>query len=192
MLKSVTICYFLESRAILVMLILCNLRNLMTVNWHTLAHAITYMCILLYIYFLIYVCRYRECIKMLGQTSRVSYLHQTKERYLYKHVWKWVVFQLNWKISLKNMDLNCLIVYLQLAQYIYKSCLQFENCWRLTFYQVTIYSKCSKCHPPESMHAWICLIVVCRTLSKVPGRLRMVWQASEDVGEVSSFSIRTE
>ena len=47
-----------------------------------------------------------------------------------------------------------------------------------TVCQVTVHKEYSKFPPSKSTHAWTLLIKECRTLSKVQGRLRMVWRAS--------------
>jgi hypothetical protein len=120
---------------------------------------------------------------MLGQTSRMS-SHQNKEKVPTNMCpgmsGFWVL-----KITSNHKHLNCVILYLQLTQYIYSTRSQFNNCWVLIVYRVTIHNKWSKCLPPESVHAWTRLIMDCSTLSKVLGRLRMVWQTQTCVGEVS-------
>jgi len=62
------------------------------------------------------------------------------------------VFEFKRKIVFNNKYLNCIIFY-------------------------TEHIKCSKCPPPEAMHAWRPLVVDFLTLSKVPGRFRMVRDA---------------
>lgn len=44
--------------------------------------------------------------KMLGYISRVSFLHQNKERKSYKHIRKWVVSEFNWNSTLKNKQFS--------------------------------------------------------------------------------------
>jgi hypothetical protein len=51
---------------------------------------------------------------------------------------------------------------------------KFTNCLVLTVYQATLQNRCSKYPPFESMHSSTRLIMDCHTLSKVPGRLRLV------------------
>jgi hypothetical protein len=67
---------------------------------------------------------------------------------------------------------------------------QFNNCWVAIVYQVTFRNILSKCPPSEW---WTCPIMECHTLSKVPGRLRMVWQALQiRWWDVCPFAIGTE
>jgi hypothetical protein len=56
--------------------------------------------------------------------------------------------------------------------------------------QITVHYGYSKLPPPKSTHAWTLLIPECRTLSKVMGRLWMVWLASKmHQWSASSFSV---
>lgn len=78
-----------------------------------------------------------------------------------------------------------LVFHLQPTKYIYNTRLQFNGCWVRTVCQVTILNHYSKCPPTQSVHALSRLSRQCHTPSKVPRRLRMVWQASKCVAEVS-------
>lgn len=53
------------------------------------------------------------------------------------------------------------------------------------FFIKSQFRMCSKFPPHESMDAWTSLIMDGRTISRVPGRLRMVWQTSKRLGEVA-------
>jgi len=78
---------------------------------------------------------------------------------------------------------------MQLTWYIYNTRSQFNNCWVIVVYRVTIHNNFSKCPPPASRQAWTRQIVDCGTLSKLPGWLQIVWQAPRvRKGSVSSFS----
>ena len=89
-----------------------------------------------------------------------------------------------------NFSFKYVIFYLQLTQYIYSTCSEFNNCRVPTVCQVTVHKENSKLPPPKSMNAWRPLITGYRTLSKVQGRLRMVWQApTMHRWSASSFSL---
>ena len=87
----------------------------------------------------------------------------------------------SWIESLQSTTdaLTKLVFYLQLTSYIHKTRSPLNNCWVLVDYQTTIHNKCSKSPPLESLHTWTRLIMDCRILSNVLGRLRMALQAAK-------------
>jgi hypothetical protein len=96
----------------------------------------------------------------------------------------------NWKITFNDKYIDCVTFRLQLTWYSHSTRSQFSNCWVLIVYQVTAHNKCSKCPPSGPIHAWTRMIVDCRTLSKVPGRLWMVWEANKmRCWSVSAFAV---
>jgi hypothetical protein len=72
---------------------------------------------------------------------------------------------------------NCAVFCLQLTRYIYNTLSQFNNCWGIVVYGVTVHNNFAKYRPPESRQAWTRQIMDCRTFSKLPGWLQIVWQA---------------
>ena len=76
-----------------------------------------------------------------------------------------------------------MIFYLPLTQCVYNKRFQFNNYWLCIVYRVTAHNKCSKCSPADWTHA-LARLMRYHTLSKVQGRMRMVWQAQKCVAEV--------
>jgi hypothetical protein len=74
--------------------------------------------------------------------------------------------------------------------YIYSTSSEFNNSRDPNVCHFTVHYRYSKLPPPKSTHAWTLLIPECRTLSKVQGRLWMVWLASKmHRWSASSFSV---
>jgi hypothetical protein len=101
-------------------------------------------------YTLLVVSLYRMYLRCLNKRKGWILPTKTKKNHIYI-VRKWVVFRFNWKITFHNKCLNCLIFYSQLTQYIYNTPSQFNNCWVLIVYQVTIYNRYSKFPPPPRL-----------------------------------------
>jgi hypothetical protein len=87
-----------------------------------------------------------------------------------------VFFEVNLKITLNNIHLNYVIIYLQLTYYTKVQVKLFNNSSVLIAYRDKIGNKLFKCLPPESTKAWTRRIMHCRTLAKVPGRLQTALQ----------------
>lgn len=130
--------------------------------------------------------------KMPVQTSKLQQriIHTKTKKFILTYVPKWV-FNLTDRL---HFIINALIVqyFIYNWQYIYNTRSQLEVLI-LIVYQVITHKKCSECPPPESMHAWTRLITGYRTLSNIPGPLRMVGQATKMRWlSVPSFSIGAE
>ena len=69
---------------------------------------------------------------------------------------------------------------------------QVINCSVVIVREAAVHSKCSKYTPLESVHVGTRLIVECRTLSEVPSRLQVAWQASKNALVKSLFLIAAE
>ena len=50
---------------------------------------------------------------------------------------------------------------------------------------LTVHNKYSKCSPSESVHAWACLIMGCRTISETPGDCEWFNRHEEWIGVIS-------
>lgn len=82
-----------------------------------------------------------------------------------------------WFLSLKNYTKN---KHSNMQYFMYNphnTRSQFNNCWLSIISHVTVHKRCSERLPPELMHAWTRLIMDFSTLSEIPGRFQMVWQA---------------
>jgi hypothetical protein len=93
-------------------------------------------------------------------------------------------FEFDWKITFNNTYLNYVMFYLRLHNTFAKYVPNLITVGFLFFIK-SLFRMCSKCPPQESMHAWTSLIMDGRTISRVPGRSRLVWQTSKHFGEVA-------
>jgi hypothetical protein len=109
--------------------------------------------------------------KSLGQTSRMS-SHQNKEKVSYKRK-SGNECLFSFIERLRSTVSTLTVWYFTYSWYetfrVHVSNLITAELWLSNHY---LYNICSKFAPLESVRAWVCLIIDCRTLSKVPGRLK--------------------
>jgi hypothetical protein len=101
-------------------------------------------------------------------------------------------FWVCWKITFKNKYCHCVIYHMQLTQCTCSTFSHFCNCWARMVFQVTVHNQCSKCPPPETMHASTLIITDCLTTFIVPGAVANALTDTIFVLSVCSFSVGVE